>query len=123
MQILIYILSGLLVVMCFLALNHIVYKRESALLEINWKYKAQLKALTKELDESRDYIAVLEEENDDYHDAINDCIENFNRVYSNTKLSFDEGKCAFVIEDIDTDDKSSTEEEINAQNENNDESN
>lgn len=123
MQILISILLGLLVVVCFLALNHIVYKRESALLEINWKYKAQLKALTKELDESRDYIAVLEEENDDYHDAINDCIENFNRVYSNTKLSFDEGKCAFVIEDIDTDDKSSTEEEINAQNENNDESN
>lgn len=123
MQILISILLGLLVVVCFLALNHIVYKRESALLEINWKYKAQLKALTKELDESRDYIAVLEEENDDYHDAINDCIENFNRVYSNTKLSFDEDKCAFVIEDIDTDDKSSTEEEINAQNENNDESN
>lgn len=123
MQILISILLGLLVVVCFLALNHIVYKRESVLLEINWKYKAQLKALTKELDESRDYIAVLEEENDDYHDAINDCIENFNRVYSNTKLSFDEGKCAFVIEDIDTDDKSSTEEKINAQNENNDESN
>lgn len=112
MQILISILLGLLVVVCFLALNHIVYKRESALLEINWKYKAQLKALTKELDESRDYIAVLEEENDDYHDAINDCIENFNRVYSNTKLSFDEGKCAFVIEDIDTDDKSSTEGKI-----------
>ena len=122
MQILISILLGLLVVVCFLALNHIVYKRESTLLEINWKYKAQLKALTKELDESRDYIAVLEEENDDYHDAINDCIENFNRVYSNTKLSFDEGKCAFVIEDIDTDDKSSTEE-IMQQNENTDENN
>lgn len=123
MQILIYILSGLLVVMCFLALNHIVYKRESALLEINWKYKAQLRVLTKELDDSKDYIAVLEEENKGYNKAIYDCIENFNRVYSNTKLSFDEGKCAFVIEDIDTDDKSSTEEEINAQNENNDESN
>lgn len=123
MQILISILLGLLVVVCFLALNHIVYKRESVLLEINWKYKAQLKALTKELDESRDYISVLEEENDDYHDAIHDCIENFNRVYSNTKLSFDEGKCAFVIEDIDTDDKSSTEEEIMQQNENTDENN
>lgn len=112
MQILIYILSGLLVVMCFLALNHIVYKRESALLEINWKYKAQLRVLTKELDDSKDYIAVLEEENKGYNKAIYNCIENFNRVYSNTKLSFDESKCAFVIEDIDTGGKLPTEGKI-----------
>ena len=121
MQILIYILLGVLIVICFLAVNHITYKRESMLLEINWKYKALLKELTRELDEARDSIEVLEEENEGYNKAIYDCIENFNHVYSNTKLSFDEAKCAFVIEDIDVDDSLPTEEEITQQNEKDDE--
>ncbi len=121
MQILIYILLGVLIVICFLAVNHITYKRESMLLEINWKYKALLKELTRELDEARDSIEVLEEENEGYNKAIYDCIENFNHVYSNTKLSFDEAKCAFVIEDIDVDDSLPTEEEITQQTENSDE--
>ena len=110
MQILISILLGVLIVICFLAVNHITYKRESTLLEINWKYKALLKELTRELDEARDCIEVLEEENEGYNKAIHDCIENFNAIYSNTKLSFDEDKCAFVIEDIVSDDETPTEE-------------
>ena len=48
-------------------------------------------------------------------------IENFNATYSNTRLSFDEAKCAFVIEDIDVDDNLPTEEEITQQTENNNE--
>ena len=121
MQILISILLGVLIVICFLAVNHITYKRESTLLEINWKYKALLKELTRELDEARDCIEVLEEENEGYNKAIHDCIENFNAIYSNTKLSFDEDKCAFIIEDIDVDDSLPTEEEITQQTENKDE--
>ena len=121
MQILISILLGVLIVICFLAVNHITYKRESTLLEINWKYKALLKELTRELDEARDCIEVLEEENEGYNKAIHDCIENFNAIYSNTKLSFDEDKCAFIIEDIDVDDSLPTEGEITQQTENKDE--
>ena len=76
------------------------------------------------LDEWRDVkkqLIAANLEKEAYRKAIDDCIENFNRVYSNTKLHFDEEKRAFVIEDIDVDDSLTTEEEITQQTENNDE--
>ena len=104
-----------------LALCLIVYQREKTLLEINEKYK---KLYFRSLDEGiyqRKIIVQTENEKVAYRKAIDDCIENFNRVYSNTKLHFDEDKCIFVIEDVDVDDSLSTEEEITQQTENNDE--
>ena len=62
-----------------------------------------------------------DKEKEAYKRAIEDCIENFNTTYSNTKLSFDEAKCAFVIEDIDVDDSLTTEKEITQENEKEDE--
>lgn len=104
-----------------LALGCIVYQREKTLLEINEKYK---RLYFRSLDEGiyqRKIIVQIENEKDAYRKAIDDCIENFNRIYSNTKLHFDEDKCAFVIEDINVDDSLPTEEEIMQQNENNNE--
>lgn len=104
-----------------LALGYIVYQREKTLLEINEKYK---RLYFRSLDEGiyqRKIIVQIENEKEAYRKAIDDCIENFNATYSNTKLSFDEAKCAFVIEDIDVDDSLPTEEEIMQQTENNDE--
>ena len=71
--------------------------------------------------ELRRLVVSTNEEKEAYRKAIDDCIENFNATYSNTRLSFDEEKYAFVIEDIDVDDSLPTEEEITQQNENDDE--
>ena len=104
-----------------LALSYIVYRREKTLLEINGMYKKYYLWM---LDTWRDVKNQLIDANlgkEAYRKAINDCIENFNATYSNTKLSFDEAKCAFVIEDIDVDDNLPTEEEIMQQTENNNE--
>lgn len=98
-----------------LAINYVVYKREKTLLEINEKYKRlYFRSLDEEIDQ-RKIIVQTENEKVAYKKAIYDCIEMFNATYSNTRLSFDEEKCAFVIEDIDVDDKPTTEEEITQQ--------
>ena len=104
-----------------LAINYIIYKREKTLLEINGMYKKYYLWM---LDTWRDVKNQLIDANlgkEAYRKAINDCIENFNDTYSNTKLSFDEAKCTFVIEDIDVGDNLPTEEEIMQQTENNNE--
>ena len=106
-----------------LAINHIIYKREKTLLEISEKYKSLYFHLLDEDLDLRKIIVKTDREKDAYKKAIYDCIENFNEVYSNTKLSFDEEVCAFVVEDIDVDDSLPTEEEITQQNENNNENN
>lgn len=104
-----------------LAINYVIYKREKTLLEINEKYKRlYFRSLDEGIDQ-RKIIVQTENEKVAYKKAIYDCIENFNRVYSNTKLHFDEEKCAFVIEDINVDDSLTTEEEITQQTENNNE--
>ena len=100
-----------------LAINYIIYKREKTLLEINEKYK---RFYSRSLDDCvglRELVVSIDNEKEAYRKAIDDCIEMFNATYSNTRLSFDEAKCAFVIEDIDVDDNLSTEEEITLQNE------
>ena len=102
-----------------LAINHIIYKREKTLLEISEKYKSLYFHLLDEDLDLRKIIVKTDREKDAYRKAINDCIEMFNATYSNTRLSFDEDKCAFVIEDIDVDDSLPTEEEITQQTENN----
>ena len=100
-----------------LAINYVIYKREKTLLEINEKYKRlYFRSLDEGIDQ-RKIIVQTENEKVAYKKAIHDCIENFNRVYSNTKLHFDEEKCAFVIEDINVDNSLTTEEEITPQNE------
>ena len=104
-----------------LAINYIIYKREKTLLEINEKYKKFYNLSLEECVELKSLLVRTDREKEAYRKAIYDCIENFNEVYSNTKLSFDEAKCAFVIEDIDVDDSLPTEEEITQQNENDDE--
>ena len=104
-----------------LAINYIVYKREKTLLEINEKYKSLYFHLLDEDLDLRKIIVKTDNEKEAYRKAIDDCIENFNATYSNTRLSFDEEKCAFVIEDIDVDDSLPTEEEITQQTENKDE--
>ena len=100
-----------------LAINHIIYKREKTLLEINEKYKKFYNLSLEECVELKSLLVRTEKEKEAYKKAIYDCIENFNRVYSNTKLSFDEELCAFIVEDIDVDDSLPTEEEITPQNE------
>ena len=104
-----------------LAINHIIYKREKTLLEISEKYKSLYFHLLDEDLDLRKIIVKTDREKDAYKKAIYDCIENFNEVYSNTKLSFDEELCAFVVEDIDVDDSLPAKEEITQQNENNNE--
>ena len=104
-----------------LALSYIVYQREKTLLEIIEKYKKFYNLSLDELLELKSLLVRTDKEKEAYRKAIDDCIENFNTTYSNTKLSFDEAKCAFVIEDINVDDSLSTEEEITQQTENNNE--
>ena len=106
-----------------LAINHIVYKREKTLLEINEKYKKLYNCSLEDCVELRRLVVSTDKEKQACKKAIDDCIEMFNATYSNTRLSFDEAKCAFVIEDIDVDDSLPTEEEITQQNEKEDENN
>ena len=98
-----------------LAINYVVYKREKTLLEINEKYKRFYNRSLDDCVELRELVVSTDNEKEAYRKAIDDCIEMFNATYSNTRLSFDEEKCAFVIEDIDVDDKPTTEEEITQQ--------
>ena len=100
-----------------LAINYIVYKREKTLLEINEKYQKLYDCSLDDCVELRELVVSTDNEKDAYREAIDDFIENFNATYSNTRLSFDEEKCAFVIEDIDVDDSLPTEEEITQENE------
>ena len=121
MEFILSVVAMLVAVIAMLAINHVIYKREKTLLEINGMYKKYYLWM---LDTWRDVKNQLIDANlgkEAYRKAINDCIENFNATYSNTKLSFDEAKCAFVIEDIDVDDSLPTEEEITQENENNNE--
>ena len=111
----------LVVFVVMLTINYAVYKREKTLLEINEKYKRFYSRSLDDCVELRELVVSTDNEKEAYRKAIDDCIEMFNATYSNTKLSFDEAKCAFVIEDIDVDDSLPTEEEITQQNENNDE--
>ena len=100
MEFILSLAAMLVVFVAMLAINYIVYKREKTLLEINEKYK---RLYSRSLDDGiyqRKIIVQTDNEKVAYKKAIYDCIENFNRVYSNTKLHFDEDKCAFVIEDI-----------------------
>ena len=104
-----------------LAINYVVYKREKTLLEINEKYKRFYNRSLEECVELKSILVRTDKEKEAYRKAIEDCIENFNATYSNIKLSFDEDKCAFVIEDVDVDDSLPTEEKITQQTENNNE--
>ena len=113
------LVAMLVTFVAMLAINHIVYKREKTLLEINEKYKKFYNLSLEDCVELRELVVSTDNEKDAYRKAIDDCIENFNATYSHTRLSFDEAKCAFVIEDIDMDDSLPTEEEITQQNENN----
>lgn len=119
MEFIIGILAAVLLSVAVLYLDYIVFKREKSLLGLVREYKGIFIAEYNEHYETRKIMLEIDKERKAYKKAIDDCIENFNAVYSNTKLSFDEDKCAFVIEDIVSDDETPTEEEINAQNENN----
>ena len=121
MEFILSLLAMLVVFVVMLAINYIVYKREKTLLEINEKYKRFYNRSLDDCVELRELVVSTDNEKEAYRKAIDDCIEMFNATYSNTKLSFDEEKCAFVIEDVDVDDSLPTEEEITQQNENDDE--
>lgn len=121
MEFILSVVAMLVAFVAMLAINHIVYKREKTLLEINEKYKKFYNLSLEECVELKSILVRTDKEKEAYRKAIDDCIENFNRVYSNTKLSFDEAKCAFVIEDINMGDSLTTEEEITQQSENNNE--
>ena len=108
-------------IVAMLAINHFIYKREKSLLELVEKYKSFYFRQLDDWYELKKTLARVYNEREAYRKAIDDFIENFNAIYSNTKLSFDEDKCAFVIEDIVSDDETPTEEEITQQNENNNE--
>ena len=114
-------LAGLLILVTTLLVSFVVYKREKKLLALVEKYKY---FYFRQMDDWYELKKAPVRSNNEaiaYRKAIDDCIENFNATYSNTRLSFDEAKCAFVIEDIDVDDSLPTEEEITPQNENNNE--
>ena len=121
MEFILSLLAMLAVPVIMLAINYVVYKREKTLLEINEKYKRFYSRSLDDCVELRELVVSTDNEKEAYRKAIDDCIEMFNATYSNTKLSFDEAKCAFVIEDIDVDDSLPTEEEITPQNEKDDE--
>ena len=121
MEFILSLAAALVAMVGLLALCLIVYQREKTLLEINEKYKKFYNLSLEECVELKSILVRTDKEKEAYKRAIEDCIENFNTTYSNTKLSFDEAKCAFVIEDIDVDDSLPTEEEITQQTENNNE--
>ena len=121
MEFILSLLAMLAVPVIMLAINYVVYKREKTLLEINEKYKKFYNLSLEECVELKSILVRTDKEKEAYKRAIEDCIENFNTTYSNTKLSFDEAKCAFVIEDIDVDDSLTTEKEITQENEKEDE--
>ena len=121
MEFILSLLAMLVVFVVMLAINYIVYKREKTLLEINEKYNKLYDCSLEDCVELRELVVSIDKEKEAYKNAIYDFIENFNTTYSITKLSFDEAKCAFVIEDINVDDSLPTEEEIAQQNENDDE--
>ena len=121
MEFILSLLAMLAVPVIMLAINYVVYKREKTLLEIIEKYKKFYNLSLEECVELKSILVRTDKEKEAYKRAIEDCIENFNTTYSNTRLSFDEAKCAFVIEDIDVDDSLPTEEEITPQNEKDDE--
>ena len=115
MEFILSVAAVLIVFVAMLAINYVVYKREKTLLEINEKYKRLYNRSLDDCVELRELVVSTDNEKEAYRKAIYDCIEMFNATYSNTRLSFDEEKCAFVIEDIDVDDKPTTEEEITQQ--------
>ena len=121
MEFILSLLAMLVVPVVMLAINYIIYKREKTLLEINEKYKKLYDCSLEDCVELRRLVVSTDEEKEAYKEAIDDFIEMFNATYSNTKLSFDEAKCAFVIEDIDVDDSLTTEKEITQENEKEDE--
>ena len=121
MEFILSVVAMLVAVIAMLAINHIIYKREKTLLEIIEKYKKYYNYLLEDWGELKRLLIRTDKEKVAYGKAIYDFIENFNATYSNTRLSFDEAKCAFVIEDIDVDDSLPTEEEITQQTENNNE--
>lgn len=115
------LVAMLVAVIAMLAINYIIYKREKTLIEINEKYKKFYNLSLEECVELKRLLVSTDKEKEAYRKAIDDCIENFNYTYSDTKLSFDEEKCAFIIEDIDVNDSLPTEEEITQENEKEDE--
>ena len=121
MEFILSLLAMLAVPVIMLAINYVVYKREKTLLEIIEKYKKYYNYFLDDWGELKRLLIRTDKEKEAYRKAIEDCIEVFNATYSNTKLSFDEAKCAFIIEDIDVDDSLPTEEEITQQTENNNE--
>ena len=121
MEFILSLLAMLAVPVIMLAINYVVYKREKTLLEINEKYKRFYSRSLDDCVELRELVVSTDNEKEAYRKAIDDCIEMFNATYSNTRLSFDEAKCAFIIEDIDVDDSLPTKEEITQQTENNNE--
>lgn len=121
MEFILSLAAMLVVFVAMLAINYIVYKREKTLLEINEKYKRFYNRSLDDCVELRELVVSTDNEKEAYRKAIDDCIEMFNATYSNTRLSFDEAKCAFVIEDVDVDDSLPTKEEITQQTENNNE--
>ena len=121
MEFILSLAAVLIVFVAMLAINYVVYKREKTLLEINEKYKRFYNRSLDDCVELRELVVSTDNEKEAYRKAIDDFIEMFNATYSNTRLSFDEAKCAFVIEDINVDDSLPTEEEIAQQNEKEDE--
>lgn len=121
MEFILSLTTMLIAFVAMLAINYVVYKREKTLLEINEKYKKYYNYLLDDWGELKRLLIRTDKEKVAYGKAIYDFIDNFNATYSNTRLSFDEAKCAFVIEDIDVDDSLPTEEEITQQNEKDDE--
>ena len=121
MEFILSVAAVLIVFVAMLAINYVVYKREKTLLEINEKYKRFYNRSLDDCVELRELVVSTDNEKEAYRKAIDDCIEMFNATYSNTRLSFDEAKCAFVIEDVDVDDSLPTEEKITQHNENKDE--
>ena len=121
MEFILSLAAVLIVFVAMLAINYVVYKREKTLLEINEKYKRFYNRSLDDCVELRELVVSTDNEKEAYRKAIDDFIEMFNATYSNTRLSFDEEKCAFVIEDINVDDSLPTEEEITQQNEKEDE--
>ena len=72
------VVAMLVAVIAMLAINHVIYKREKTLLEINGMYKKYYLWMLDTWRDVKNQLIYANLGKEAYRKAINDCIENFN---------------------------------------------
>ena len=89
MEFILSLTAAFVTMVSLLALGYMVYQREKTLLELVEHYKHLYYQEFNEHYDTRKEMLHLNNKCSAYRKAISDFIENFNAIYSNTKLSFD----------------------------------